>query len=268
MIKRFLVKRSDNHLVSPLLVLLSGIGLWSLGSNFAHAADANLPDLSIVVGGTKVTGEGSIAASLKIMFFMTALSFVPAMVTTMTCFTRITVVMGMARTALGTQSMPPNMVITGLSLFLTIAIMNPIFQSMYTQGIEPYLAGTMDQSEAIRKTSAPLKNFLVNHSRDKDLALFLEVTKSEVPEDIHDVPFHVAVPSFVLSELNLAFQIGFLIALPFLVLDMVVSSVLTSMSMITLPPVVISLPLKLMLFVIVDGWHLIVESLIKTYHVT
>ena len=125
----------------------------------------------------------------------------------------------------------------------------------------------MGQEQALIKASAPLKDFLVKHSREKDLALFLQITRSEMPKDPADVPFFVAVPGFVLSELNAAFQIGFLIALPFLVLDMVVSSVLTSMSMITLPPVVISLPLKLMLFVIVDGWHLIISSLVKTYHV-
>ena len=126
----------------------------------------------------------------------------------------------------------------------------------------------MSETEALEKGFAPLKAFLVRHAREKDIALFLDITQSEAPADVNDIPFHVAVPAFVLSELNLAFQIGFLIALPFLVLDMVVSSVLTSMSMITLPPVVISLPLKLMLFVVVDGWHLIIASLVQTYHVT
>ena len=145
--------------------------------------------------------------------------------------------------------------------------MSPVFEKSYDQGIRPYLDGQMAQEQALDKAMAPLKDFLVKHSREKDLALFLQITRSEMPKDPADVPFFVAVPGFVLSELNAAFQIGFLIALPFLVLDMVVSSVLTSMSMITLPPVVISLPLKLMLFVIVDGWHLIISSLVKTYHV-
>jgi len=185
----------------------------------------------------------------------------------MTCFTRIAVVLSMTRTALGTQQMPPNIVITGLALFLTISIMNPVFQEMYAEGVAPYMDGQMDPSEAIRKVGEPLKRFLVNHAREKDLALFLEITRSEYPEEPEDVPFQVAVPAFILSELNTAFQIGFLVALPFLVLDMVVSSVLTSMSMITLPPVVISLPLKLMLFVVVDGWYLIVGSLVQTYQV-
>jgi flagellar biosynthetic protein FliP len=198
---------------------------------------------------------------------LTVLSFAPAMILTMTCFTRITVVLGMTRTAVGTQSLPPNTVITGLALFLTFAIMGPIFEKSYDDGIQPYLEGKMGQEEAMTKTIAPLKSFLTKHAREKDLALFLQITRSEVPDNPEDVPFLVAVPAFVLSELNTAFQIGFLIALPFLVLDMVVSSVLTSMSMITLPPVVISLPLKLMLFVIVDGWHLIISSLVKTYKV-
>lgn len=223
--------------------------------------------LALKVGETTLSTDGSLGTGLKIMIFLTVLSFAPALVITSTCFTRISVVLGMTRTAIGTQSLPPNMVITGLSLFLTIAIMGPVFSDMYHGGIGPYLSGAMGEEEALSKASQPLKGFLVRNAREKDLALFLEITRSEVPKDVMDVPFTVAVPAFALSELNLAFQIGFLIALPFLVLDMVVSSVLTSMSMITLPPVVISLPLKLMLFVLVDGWHLIIGSLVQTYRV-
>lgn len=233
----------------------------------AIAETANvLPDLSISIGGSELAQGGTVSAALKIMILMTVMSFLPAMVLTMTSFTRIAVVLGMTRTALGTQQMPPNTVVTGLALFLTISIMSPVIGKMYNQGIKPYLDGQMAQEEAFDKTFAPMKEFLVRHSREKDIGLFLEITHSEVPKEIKDIPLVVAVPSFVLSELNTAFQIGFLIALPFLVLDMVVSSVLTTMSMITLPPVVISLPLKLMLFVIVDGWHLIISSLVKTYH--
>lgn len=251
---------------------LSGVLLFVLayvGSAYAEAdSAAALPSFSLNVGGTQVGSDGTVSSSLKIMLLLTMLSFAPAMVVTMTCFTRIAVVLGMTRTALGTQSMPPNMVITGLAMFLTVAIMNPVFATMYDEGIKPFMDGQMSEQEAMTKSFAPLKRFLVRHAREKDLALFLDITNTAVPDDVNDVPFQVAVPAFVLSELNLAFQIGFLIALPFLVLDMVVSSVLTSMSMITLPPVVISLPLKLMLFVIVDGWHLIIGSLVATYHVT
>lgn len=233
----------------------------------AYCQQSALPDISLSIGGNDMAGDGGISSSIKIMLLLTLLTFAPAMVLCMTCFTRIAVVLGMTRTAIGTASLPPNMVITGLALFLTIAIMGPVFQKSYDEGIQPYLEGQMGQQEALKKASAPLKSFLVQHAREKDLALFLQITRSEFPDDPADVPFFVAVPGFILSELNTAFQIGFLIALPFLVLDMVVSSVLTSMSMITLPPVVISLPLKLMLFVIVDGWHLIISSLVKTYKV-
>lgn len=226
-----------------------------------------LPDLSISIGGSEMASEGTVSSALKITLLLTLLSFAPAMMLTMTSFTRIAVVLGMTRTALGTATLPPNTVITGLALFLTIAIMSPIWGESYVNGIKPYLDGQMSESEALDKATLPLKKFMLRHSRDKDLALFLDITRSEIPEIESDVPFHVVVPAFILSELKLAFQIGFLIALPFLVLDMVVSSVLTSMSMITLPPVVISLPLKLMLFVVVDGWHLIIASLVRTYHV-
>jgi flagellar biosynthetic protein FliP len=234
----------------------------------ALAAENALPDIALSIGGSELQSGGSVSATLKIVFLLTAMTFAPAMMITMTSFTRIAVVLGMTRTALGTQSLPPNMVITGLAMFLTFAIMGPVFEQMYSAGLSPYLEGKMDEQQALRDGFKPLRDFMLNHSRDKDLALFLEITRSELPETEDELPFYVVIPAFVLSELNMAFQIGFLIALPFLVLDMVVSSVLTSMSMITLPPVVISLPLKLMLFVIVDGWHLIIASLVKTYHVT
>ncbi len=246
-----------------LLLAVACIGAPQL----VFAQQGALPDLSISIGGNELAGNGTVASSLKIVLLLTALSFAPAMILCMTCFTRIAVVLGMTRTAVGTASLPPNSVITGLALFLTIAIMGPIFEKSYEDGIRPYMEGQMEQGEALKKAAAPLKNFLVKHAREKDLALFVQITRAEMPKDPSDVPFFVAVPGVILSELNTAFQIGFLIALPFLVLDMVVSSVLTSMSMITLPPVVISLPLKLMLFVIVDGWHLIISSLVKTYNV-
>lgn len=246
------------------IVLLSGFAEPALAQDRGGAGA--LPDVSIAIGGSKIGGDGTMSASLKIIFLITLLSFAPAMILTMTSFTRIAVVLGMTRTALGTQSLPPNTVITGLALFLTGAIMTPVFQESYRDGVQPFMEGQMDQSQAMDKSLAPVKKFLVRHAREKDLALFLDITRTEAPASPEQVPLQVAVPAFVLSELNTAFQIGFLIALPFLVLDMVVSSVLTSMSMITLPPVVISLPLKLMLFVVVDGWHLIIASLIKTYH--
>lgn len=249
---------------------------WSLGllallmllSSSAFAEVTEAPKINISIADTQVGSDGSITSVMKLVIILSALTFAPALILTATCFTRIAVVLGMTRTAVGTQSLPPNMVITGLALFLTISVMGPIFQRMYDNGIKPYMDGQMGEEEAYKKVVEPLKQFLVQNSREKDLALFLDISGAEIPDDVADVPLYVAVPAFTLSELNTAFQIGFLIALPFLVLDMVVSSLLTTMSMITLPPVVISLPLKLMLFVLVDGWHLIIESLVKTYHVT
>jgi flagellar biosynthesis protein FliP len=244
--------------------LIGGAFLF-LFPELVHAQSSAFPDLALTIGDSKLNSNGSITSALKIVLMLTALGFAPAMILTMTCFTRIAVVLGMVRTALGVQSMPPNMIVTGLAMFLTFSVMSPVFNQMYVEGVQPYLEGSMDDRQALEKGFAPLKKFMLNHAREKDLALFVEITRSEPPQDEKDISFLVVVPAFVLSELNLAFQIGFLIALPFLVLDMVVSSVLTSMSMITLPPVVISLPLKLMLFVVVDGWHLIIESLVKTY---
>ena len=258
---------SNKNFTIILALLLASFCVFTSCALSQSEAQNVLPNLSIAVGDAKLGGDGSVSAAIKIMLLLTALSFAPAIIMTMTSFTRISVVLGMVRTTIGTQSMPPNMVITGLSLFLTFAIMQPVFNEMYKQGIGPFMEGQMTQEEALQKGFAPLKSFLVRHAREKDLALFLDITKTPVPETPEDVPFHVAAPAFVLSELNLAFQISFMIALPFLILDMVVSSVLTSMSMITLPPVVISLPLKLMLFVLVDGWHLIIQSLVQTYRV-
>jgi len=245
------------------LLLLIAVFAPALGL----AEESELPELALKVGDTDITTGGSIASTMKIVAIFTAVAFLPAICLTMTSFTRIAVVLGLTRQALGTSQLPPNTILTGLALFLTFAIMSPVFENVYNDGIKPYMDGIMDYQEALEKSSKPLKQFLIGHSREKDVALFLDITRSETPEDVEDVPFYVAVPAFVLSELFTAFQIGFLISLPFLVLDMVVSSVLTSMSMITLPPTVISLPLKLMLFVIVDGWHLIISSVVQTYHV-
>jgi flagellar biosynthesis protein FliP len=252
---------SKKRVIFSLVVLLGSSAVC-----FGQSQPA-VPDIAIAIGGDKL-GEGDgLTSSLKIMFLLTALSFAPAMLLTMTCFTRIVVVLSMTRTAMGTQQAPPNMVLTGLALFLTMAIMGPVFTQSYNDGLGPYLDGAMGEEEAWNKGSKPIHGFLLANTNEKDLKLFLEITKQEKPDLPEKISFLALIPAFVVSELNTAFQIGFLIALPFLVLDMVVSSVLTSMSMITLPPVVISLPLKLMLFVVVDGWSLIISSLVKTYAV-
>lgn len=248
--------------------LVTALGLLALLS-YAISPDwayAQSPGISLAVGNSEFASDGTVSSTVKITLLLTLLTFAPAIILTTTSFTRIAVVLGMTRTTLGTQSAPPNTVITGLALFLTMGIMQPVFNVMYRDGVKPFLDGQMSQEEAFAKAGAPLRRFLVQNTRERDIALFLEITRSERPNTADDVPLHAAVPAFVISELNTAFQIGFMIALPFLVLDMVVSSVLTAMSMITLPPAMISLPLKLMLFVLVDGWHLIITSLVRTYN--
>ncbi len=248
-----------------LVLAFIGFGVFFSPTELLGQQIPKVPDVSIAIGGAEVGQEQSLSVGIRLMLFLTVLSFLPAVILTTTCFTRLVIVMSMTRTVMGTQQAPPNMILTGLAMFLTIAIMTPVFNKMYSNGIEPYLEGAMSEGEAWKEATEPLKQFLVANSNEKDIALFLKITKSEKPKVPEDLSLSVLAPAFVVSELNMAFQIGFLIALPFLVLDMVVSSVLTSMSMITLPPVVISLPLKLMLFVIVDGWSLIISSLVKSY---
>jgi len=260
MIKDIQLKKHIKKIVPFLLVAVLVYPAWS-------QTTPALPNIAVSIGNETIGGANSITATLKVMFLLTVVSFAPAMLLTMTSFTRIVVVLSMTRTAMGTQQAPPNMVLTGLALFLTMAIMGPVFTRCYNDGLSPYMEGAMGEEEAWTKGSAPMKEFLLANTKERDIKLFLEITREKVPEKPEDVSLLTLIPAFVVSELNTAFQIGFLIALPFLVLDMVVSSVLTSMSMITLPPVVISLPLKLMLFVVVDGWSLIIKSLVKTYTV-
>jgi flagellar biosynthetic protein FliP len=174
-------------------------------------------------------------------------------------------VLALTRQALGTAQTPPNQVILGLSLFLTFAIMSPVFTKIYEDAFLPYSEDQIGHMEAVEKTYAPLRDFMLPLTRESDLALFMDITNSETPDEPSQLSAAVVIPAFIVSELNTAFQIAFLIYIPFLILDMVISSVLTSMSMITLPPTVISLPLKLMLFVIIDGWSLIIGNLVKTY---
>jgi flagellar biosynthesis protein FliP len=252
------------RILSALFFVLIMFFLYA-DDSLAQATESLVPEIAISVGGKSGSATDSLSSGIKVMLFLTSLAFLPTLLLTATCFTRIAVVLSMTRTAMGVQQAPPNMILTGLALFLTMSIMNPVFLDMYNDGIKPYLDGSMAEEEALTKGLSPLKKFLIANTREKDIALFLQVSNSKQPKVPEDLPFLVALPSFVVSELNVAFQIGFLIALPFLILDMVVASVLTSMSMITLPPVVISLPLKLMMFVVVDGWSLIISSLVKTY---
>lgn len=223
----------------------------------------SLPNLSLSFGNGGKPADT--VAILRILMMLTVLTLAPAILIMMTSFTRIVVVLSFLRQALGTQQMPPNQLIVGLSLFLSFFVMAPAFKEISSQAIEPYMAEKIDQKTAFDKAEKPLREFMFNQTREKDLELFLSLSKEAKPQSRADVPTYVLIPSFVVSELKTAFQIGFMIYLPFLVIDMVVASVLMAMGMMMLPPTAIALPFKLLLFVLVDGWDLVVGSLVKSF---
>ena len=202
---------------------------------------------------------------LQILFLMTVLSLAPAILVMMTSFTRLAVVFSMLRQALGTQQMPPNQILIGLALLLTFFLMTPVYQRIQTEALQPYLAEEISQEVALQKAMDPVREFMFKQTRKKDLSLFLKISQSTKPQTLEEIPTTVLISSFVISELKTAFEIGFLIYIPFLVIDMVVASVLLSMGMMMLPPFMISLPFKLMLFVLVDGWNLLVGSMVKSF---
>jgi len=229
----------------------------------AYAEPLALPTVSVGMG--KVSKPADVAVVLQIFFMMTVISLAPSLLMMTTSFTRIVVVLSFLRSAMGTQQAPSNQIVIGLSLFLTFFIMAPVWQQVNTQALQPYKAQTITQEEALKRGVAPVRKFMLSQVREKDLALFLTLSKLPRPRNAEDIPTLTLIPAFVVSELKTAFQIGFLVYIPFLVLDMVVASVLMSMGMMMLPPVMISLPFKILLFVLVDGWGLIIGSLVKSF---
>ncbi|MHB0830902.1 flagellar type III secretion system pore protein FliP [Bacillus licheniformis] len=207
----------------------------------------------------------NVSASVRLLLLLTVFSIAPGILILMTCFTRVVIVLSFVRTSLATQSMPPNQVLIGLALFLTFFIMGPTFSEINKEALSPLMNNKITLDEAYTKAEAPIKTFMSKHTRQKDLALFMNYAKMETPESINDIPLSTMVPAFVISELKTAFQMGFMIFIPFLIIDMVVASVLMSMGMMMLPPVMISLPFKILLFVLVDGWYLIVKSLLQSF---
>lgn len=223
--------------------------------------------LSLMIPGINLGNDspGDVGVTLQLLFLLTILSLAPGILIMVTSFTRIIIVLSFVRTALGTQSMPPNQVLIGLALFLTFFVMSPVFMEVNETALQPYLAGDIPQDEALDTALMPIKEFMAQHTREKDLALFFKYANLEKPDSIEDIPLTTLVPAFAISELKTAFQIGFVIFIPFLVIDMVVASTLMAMGMMMLPPVMISLPFKILLFVLVDGWYLIVESLLGSF---
>ena len=239
---------------------------WAAAQSGAGTSGVNLPGISFSTAPDSTgTGKGRLDIAIEIVIALTVLSLAPAILIMLTSFTRIIVVFSFLRQALGTQQMPPSQLMIGLALFLTLVVMFPVFQEINDTALQPYLHNQIDQGAALEKGFAPLRKFMLLHAREKDIGLFLEMRgiKGSVTPD--ELPASVVIPAFVISELRTAFQIGFLIYLPFLVIDLVVSSVLMSMGMLMLPPVMISLPFKILLFVLVDGWHLLVQSLVAGF---
>ncbi len=235
------------------------------GSYVPGTSGISLPSLSLSFANAGSQKPADMVSILRIVMMLTVLSLAPAILIMMTSFTRIVVVLSFVRQALGTQQMPPNQLIVGLSLFLSFFVMAPTWRAISTNAIEPYMNEKINQQIAYERAEAPIREFMFNQVREKDLELFLSLSKEAKPKTRAEVPTYVLVPAFVISELKSAFQIGFMLYLPFLVLDMVVASVLMAMGMMMLPPVVISLPFKLLLFVLVDGWELVVGSLVKSF---
>nr|WGD63788.1 flagellar type III secretion system pore protein FliP [Bacillus subtilis] len=207
----------------------------------------------------------NVSSTVKLLLLLTVFSVAPGILILMTCFTRIVIVLSFVRTSLATQSMPPNQVLIGLALFLTIFIMAPTFSEINKEALTPLMDNKISLDEAYTKAEEPIKEFMSKHTRQKDLALFMNYAKMDKPESLKDIPLTTMVPAFAISELKTAFQIGFMIFIPFLIIDMVVASVLMSMGMMMSPPVMISLPFKILLFVLVDGWYLIVKSLLQSF---
>jgi len=223
---------------------------------------AGIPVLTVQNAG----GAQNWTLSLQVLALLTVLTALPAILLMMTSFTRIVIVLGFLRQALGTQSTPPNQVILGLSLFLTFFVMSPVLNQAYSEGVKPYMDGQMGAEQAMAATSAPFKHFMLDQTRDSDLQLFTKLAGDKPYASKDDVPLRVAMPSFLTSELKTAFQMGFLLFIPFLIIDLVVASVLMSMGMMMVSPVTISLPFKIMLFVLVDGWSLIMGTLAGSFY--
>jgi flagellar biosynthesis protein FliP len=219
------------------------------------------------IGITFGQGQGLTERALQLVALITVFSLAPSILVMVTSFTRIVIVLSLLRTALGTATSPPNAVLSGLALFLTAFIMAPTFEQSYRTGVQPLLAGQIREAEAFERISAPFKDFMLKHVRPKDLELFVDLSKLPRPETAQQTPLQVIVPAFMISELRRAFEIGFLLFIPFLIIDLVVSSILISMGMMMVPPVTVSLPFKLIFFVLVDGWNLVVGSLVQSYGV-
>ena len=241
-------------------------GLVTALTAAAHCALAATPPKTSLLGVDLNIGGDALSVPMQIVILLTLLTLLPAVVMTITPFLRIAIVLHFLRQALGTQSTPSNQVLLGISLFLTILIIQPVAMDMYHQGWEPLQNNQMNTTQAFEAASKPLKTFMMRFAREKDVALFLEISHSQAPGTAADVPIQVLIPAYILSELKAGFQIGAVLFLPFLIIDLVVASVTLSIGMVQLPPIMISAPFKILLFVLADGWNLVVSSLMKGFY--
>lgn len=252
--------KSKKIRMTLFLLVFIAIGFTTV---YAQPTDVPVPRVNISVDGSQTPKE--YVDNIKLLILLTLLSLLPALILTMTCFTRISVVFGFLRNALGTQQSPPNQVLIGLALFLTLFIMQPTFTKINNDAIIPYVNNQIDQTTALNNAQKPLRDFMLKQTRQKDLKLFMDIAKVDENTSVDDVAITVIIPSFIISELKTAFTIGFLLFIPFLIIDIVVASVLMSMGMMMIPPAMVAMPFKILLFVMVDGWYLIVKSLVMSF---
>jgi flagellar biosynthetic protein FliP len=264
----FFHKQEKKHSILTQLIAFWLVLLICHHSTFAQAPaqplpTQNLPTLTLQLG--RADSPEQLAVTIQIILLITILTLAPAILILVTSFTRIIIVLSLLRHALSTQQIPPNQVLIGLALFLTFFIMTPVFDEINTNAIQPYLAKQIDQRTAVWNALVPIRAFMFKQVREKDLALFIKIAKEPRPANLNEVRTRVLIPAFVISELRIAFQMGFMLFIPFLIIDMVVASVLMSMGMMMLPPIMVSLPFKILLFVLVDGWNLVVQSLVASF---
>ncbi len=261
----------NRRLLTLILALIAGVtvaGLFALPALAQGVPGPSAPTIPIPrvnIGVSPATKPSDVALSLQILLLLTVVTLAPTLLVLLTSFTRIVIVLSFVRTALGTQQVPPTQVLVGLALLLTFFVMNPVIKDINHNALQPYLGNKISQSVAIDRAAKPLRGFMFKQTRQKDIALFYSLSKEPQPATQDDVPTYLLVPAFVISELKTAFQIGFAIYIPFIVIDMVVASVLLSMGMMMIPPVIISLPFKILIFLLVDGWNLTVAALFASY---
>ena len=261
----------DRHGPFVICGAFIAVVLWlvpslAVAQTVPSAPSVPVPNINIGLGQTN--NPQQVVGALQVLLLLTVLTLAPTLLVMMTSFTRIVVVLSFVRTAMGTQQTPPNQVLAGLALLLTFFVMNPVIKQINTDAVQPYLGKKISQQVALDRAAAPLRTFMFKQTREKDIQLFYSISKEPRPAAQKDVPTYLLVPAFVLSELKTAFEIGFAIYIPFIIIDMVTAAILLSMGMMMIPPIIISLPFKVLIFILVDGWDLVVSALFQSFHTT